>query len=36
VKKPPVIADGDVMLPDGLGLGVEVDEDAVARLRVRA
>ncbi len=36
VKKPLVIADGDVMLPDGPGLGIEIDEDAVARVRVRA
>ena len=36
VKKPLVIAGGDVTLPDGPGLGVEVDEAAVARVKVRA
>jgi muconate cycloisomerase len=34
VKAPIAIRDGAVALPDGHGLGVEVDEDAVARFRV--
>jgi muconate cycloisomerase len=34
VKRPLAIRDGFVHLPDGPGLGVEVDEAAVARLRV--
>ena len=34
VKQPLRIADGAVALPDGPGLGVEVDEAAVARFRV--
>ena len=36
VRQPPVIADGMVTMPDGPGFGVEVDEVAVARVRVRA
>jgi len=36
VKAPLEIADGRVALPDAPGLGVEVDEDAVARFTVRA
>jgi len=36
VKAPPRIADGLVALPPAPGLGVEVDEDAVAEFRVRA
>ena len=36
VKRPLKIADGLVALPAGPGLGVEVDEAAVARLTVRA
>jgi muconate cycloisomerase len=35
VRRPIAIADGKVALPDGPGLGVEVDEAAVARCRVR-
>ena len=35
VKRPLAIAGGSVALPDGPGLGVEVDEDAVERFRVR-
>jgi muconate cycloisomerase len=35
VRRPLAIAGGAVALPDGLGLGVEVDEDAVERFRVR-
>jgi muconate cycloisomerase len=35
VKTPIALRDGVVALPDGYGLGVEVDEDAVARFRVR-
>ncbi len=34
VKKPIALRDGAVGLPDGYGLGVEVDESAVARFRV--
>jgi len=34
VRRPIAIADGKVSLPDGPGLGVEVDEAAVARFRV--
>ncbi|HKC32116.1 MAG TPA: enolase C-terminal domain-like protein, partial [Xanthobacteraceae bacterium] len=34
VKEPLAITDGTVALPDRPGLGVEVDEAAVARLRV--
>jgi muconate cycloisomerase len=34
VRQPLAIADGTVRLPGRPGLGVEVDEDAVARLRV--
>jgi muconate cycloisomerase len=36
VRRPLVIRDGTVALPDGPGLGVEVDEAAVARFRVQA
>jgi muconate cycloisomerase len=35
VRRPIAIADGKVVLPDGPGLGVEVDETAVARFRVQ-
>lgn len=35
VRRPIAIADGKVALPDGPGLGVEVDEAAVARFRVQ-
>jgi muconate cycloisomerase len=35
VKRPLPLADGLVALPEGPGLGVEVDEAAVARFRVR-
>ena len=35
VKRPLALADGLVTLPDGPGLGVEVDEAAVARFTVR-
>jgi muconate cycloisomerase len=35
VKHPLAIADGSVALPQGPGLGVEVDEAAVARLQVK-
>ena len=35
VKRPLPLADGLVAMPDGPGLGVEVDEAAVARFRVR-
>jgi muconate cycloisomerase len=35
VKRPLALADGLVALPEGPGLGVEVDEDAVARFTVR-
>jgi muconate cycloisomerase len=35
VKAPIALRDSLVALPDGYGLGVEVDEDAVARFRVR-
>ncbi len=35
VKRPLPLADGVVALPDGPGLGVEVDEAAVARFTVR-
>ena len=35
VKEPLTIADGTVALPDRPGLGVDVDEAAVARLRVK-
>ena len=35
VKRPLPLADGLVALPDGAGLGVEVDEAAVARFTVR-
>ena len=35
VRRPLAIADGAVALPDGPGLGVEVDEAAVARFRVQ-
>ena len=34
VKTPVALRDGGVVLPEGPGLGVEVDEDAVARFRV--
>jgi muconate cycloisomerase len=34
VRRPIAIADGKVSLPSGYGLGVEVDEAAVARFRV--
>jgi muconate cycloisomerase len=34
VKKPIALSGGTVMLPQGDGLGVEVDEAAVARFRV--
>jgi L-alanine-DL-glutamate epimerase-like enolase superfamily enzyme len=34
VRRPIAIADGKVALPDGPGLGVEVDEAALARFRV--
>ena len=34
VRRSIAIADGKVSLPDGPGLGVEVDEAAVARFRV--
>lgn len=36
VKSPPRIADGLVALPDAPGLGVEVDEEAVAKFTVSA
>jgi muconate cycloisomerase len=35
VRQPIAIASGKVALPDGPGLGVEVDEAAIARFRVR-
>jgi muconate cycloisomerase len=35
VRRPIAIADRKVVLPDGPGLGVEVDEAALARFRVR-
>ena len=35
VRRPLPLAAGTVALPDGPGLGVEVDEAAVARFRVR-
>jgi muconate cycloisomerase len=35
VRRPIAIANGAVVLPDGPGLGVEVDEAAVARFRVQ-
>jgi muconate cycloisomerase len=35
VRRPIAIADSAVALPDGPGLGVEVDESAVARFRVQ-
>jgi muconate cycloisomerase len=35
VKRPLPLADGLVALPEGPGLGVEVDEAAIARFRVR-
>jgi muconate cycloisomerase len=35
VRRPLAIAGGAVALPDGPGLGIEVDEDAVERFRVR-
>jgi muconate cycloisomerase len=35
VRRPIAIANGKVALPDGPGLGVEVDEAAVARFRVQ-
>jgi L-alanine-DL-glutamate epimerase-like enolase superfamily enzyme len=35
VRRPLALRDGFVALPDGPGLGIEVDEAAVARLRVR-
>jgi len=35
VRRPIAIADGKVALPDGPGLGVEVDEAAIARFRVQ-
>jgi len=35
VRAPLAIADGAVKLPERPGLGVEVDEAAVARFRVR-
>jgi len=35
VKTPIVLHDGAVALPEGHGLGIEVDEDAVARFRIR-
>jgi muconate cycloisomerase len=34
VKRPLPLANGTVALPDGAGLGIEVNEDAVARFRV--
>ena len=34
VRRPLAVADGSVALPDGPGLGVEVDEAKVARFRV--
>jgi muconate cycloisomerase len=34
VKTPIAVRDGAVALPQGYGLGIEVDEDAVARFRV--
>jgi len=35
VRRPLALRDGHVALPDGPGLGVEVDESAVERFRVR-
>jgi muconate cycloisomerase len=35
VRRPLAISGGAVALPDGLGLGIEVDEDAVERFRVK-
>jgi L-alanine-DL-glutamate epimerase-like enolase superfamily enzyme len=35
VRHPLPLADGMVALPEGAGLGVEVDEAAVERFRVR-
>lgn len=35
VRRPIAIADGKVALPDGPGLGVEVDEAAIARFRAQ-
>ncbi len=35
VRRPPPLKDGFVALPEGPGLGVEIDEAAVARFRVR-
>jgi muconate cycloisomerase len=34
VERPPVLREGRVALPTGAGLGIDVDETAVARLRV--
>jgi L-alanine-DL-glutamate epimerase-like enolase superfamily enzyme len=34
VRSPIAVRDGAVGLPDGPGLGIEVDETAVARFRV--
>jgi L-alanine-DL-glutamate epimerase-like enolase superfamily enzyme len=34
VTNPIVPVDGEVPIPDGPGLGVTLDEDAIARLRV--
>jgi L-alanine-DL-glutamate epimerase-like enolase superfamily enzyme len=34
VKRPLALRDGRIALPEGGGLGVEVDETAVARARV--
>jgi muconate cycloisomerase len=35
IQEPIVIADGHARVPEGPGLGVELDEDAVERYRVR-
>ena len=35
VRRPLPLRDGHVALPDGPGLGVEIDEAAVERFRVR-
>ena len=34
VRPEPAISDGEMELPAGPGLGIELDEDAVARYRV--
>ena len=34
VRRPLVVRDGAVVVPEGPGLGVELDEDAVRSMRV--